>query len=174
MSKGNLIWITGLSGAGKTTLAKRLHRDMVESGDNVVLLDGDDLREVYGLRNQYSKEERLAMAKRHARMCYLLTSQNINVICATISMFDDVRNWNRTHQTWYTEVFLDVSLELRTKRSELYLQCKKDSNVHVVGCDIEPELPGRADIILRNEGTEGIEPVFNKLKSQLNKRFRYA
>jgi adenylylsulfate kinase-like enzyme len=168
MNTGSLIWITGLSGAGKTTLAKRLQQDMIACGKSVVLLDGDDLRQVYGLENQYTFNQRLAMAKRHARMCHLLTAQNINVICATISMFDEVRNWNRAHQQSYTEIFLNVSFPTRSNRSSLYGQLQKDSCAHLVGFDVDAELPTQADIVLSNEGSDGIDSVFHELKSQLN------
>ncbi len=162
---GCLYWITGLAGAGKSTLANSLYHDLKKTQSDLVLLDGDHLREVYGLAGHFNLQDRKAMAMRHAKMCHLLTSQGIDVICPTISMFDAVRHWNRVHQADYVEIFLDVSQQTLMQRDQLklYSQQSVSQPCYVVGQDIDAELPTRADVVLVNEGVAGIEPVYQQL-----------
>ena len=88
-------WITGLAGAGKTTIGKLLYEKIREKESNTVFLDGDILREVFGNDLGYSKEDRRKCAMRYSRLCAMLQRQGMNVICCTISMLDSVRDWNR-------------------------------------------------------------------------------
>ena len=172
MKTGCLYWITGLAGAGKTTLARRLFLDLKSHKENTVLLDGDVLRDIYRLPSgHYTEEQRYDVAMRHAKMCKLLTSQGIDVICATISLFKDVRAWNRQQNKKYIEIFMDVSDQtlLRRNKNNLYIDEMTDNPLNqVVGKGVKAEYPKKPDIILRNEGTTGIEPVFLKLKRFLD------
>jgi len=93
--EGTVYWITGLSGAGKTSIAKKLYKKIINNFKNTVLLDGDTLREVLNLESNFEKNHRIKVAKLYSRLCKMLVSQNINVIISTISMFNEVRVWNR-------------------------------------------------------------------------------
>jgi len=66
-------WITGLSSTGKTTLSKLLVDDFRLSGRQVILLDGDELRQVFN-HKAYTKEERIIMSMRYSRLCQLISS----------------------------------------------------------------------------------------------------
>ena len=79
-----LIWITGLAGSGKTTLAKEVYNQLKKAYPNVVLIDGDHLREIFGGSTGYTSEERLENAKRLSRLCHFLVNENIHVVCATL------------------------------------------------------------------------------------------
>ncbi len=148
MEKGTLYWITGLSGAGKTTIGNRLYYQMKLEKPNTIILDGDVLKTIVGKNLGYKREERLEKAYRYSTLCKLLTDQGINVIICTIAMFDEVRMWNRTNIEYYVEVFLDVELEILKRRNpkKLYSQKKAD----IVGIDIEVEYPKNPDIIIKN------------------------
>jgi len=56
--KGTVYWITGLSGAGKTTIGNRLYYELRQENDNVVLLDGDILKDIVGEELGYSEDDR--------------------------------------------------------------------------------------------------------------------
>lgn len=110
-------WITGLSGAGKTTLATELTKALRAKSECVAHLDGDVLRAVFDLtQSAYSRDERLALALRYARLCQELARQEITVVCSTISFFDAVRDWNRANIPDYCEIYLRVPLEIRKAR----------------------------------------------------------
>lgn len=111
-------WITGLSGAGKTSVGKLLYEKMKQKYPNIVFLDGDVLREVFGNDLGYTREERLKCAMRYARLCKMLQEQGMNVICCTISMFDEIRSWNRENIRNYREIYVRVSMEVLIKRNQ--------------------------------------------------------
>ena len=102
VNKGTLYWITGLSGSGKTTIAEVLYKHIKLKYTNTIFLDGDILREVLGCKDtSYEKESRKKLAMQYSRLSKLFTDQGINVIFATISMFDEVRVWNRGNISKY-------------------------------------------------------------------------
>ena len=102
---------------------------------------------------------------KYARLCHLLTTQGIDVICATISMFDDVRAWNRKYISNYTEIYLEVSFPVLQERNQhrLYSSQSGQQIKNVVGCDIDAQFPSNPDIVLRNDGDESIDELAQRL-----------
>lgn len=151
---GIVYWITGLAGAGKTTIGKLLYEKIKETEPNTVFLDGDTLRELFGNDLGYSKEDRRKCAMRYSRLCAMLQSQGMNVICCTISMFDSVREWNRANISNYKEIFVEVSMETLRKRDQKGLYSGKGVENHkeVAGIHMEIEEPKHPDLILKNDG----------------------
>ncbi|MHB9335899.1 adenylyl-sulfate kinase [Fusobacterium polymorphum] len=150
---GRVFWITGLSGAGKTTIGYLLYTKLKAQKNPIVFLDGDELRKVFGNDLGYSKEDRLKSAFRNSRLCKLLSDQEIDVICCTISMFDAIREWNRENIKNYFEIYLDVSLETLKDRKNIY----RENNNDIVGINILAEIPKNPDIVLDNNG--GFSPI---------------
>ena len=95
---GQVIWITGLSGAGKTTVAEQLTLRIREEGLQPIMLDGDILRDLFKstevISETYNREARIKLAIQYAQICKVLSSQGFTVIIATISMFREVYAWN--------------------------------------------------------------------------------
>ncbi|OYW24814.1 MAG: hypothetical protein B7Z55_01095, partial [Planctomycetales bacterium 12-60-4] len=149
---GTVYWITGLSGAGKSTTARILFERLRERKPNVVLLDGDELRELYGEALGYTPSDRRTLALRNARLCRLLSRQGLDVICATISLFHECHAWCRSNIERYCEIYLDVPLvELRRRdRQGLYRDEKTLSNV--MGVDLQAEVPLNPDLVIWNDG----------------------
>lgn len=152
--EGVLYWITGLSGAGKTTIGNRLYYELRRKYDNVLLLDGDLLKKIVSDNLGYTEAERRKRAVKYAMLCKMLTDQGMIVICCTIAMYDEVREWNRENNKGYIEIFLDVSLEILKKRDQkgIYSKLEDGLTKNVLGLDMEPELPKTPDIILKNDG----------------------
>jgi len=157
--EGGLFWITGLSGAGKTTIGTLLYRQIKQIYPNTVLFDGDALRHAFGNDLGYSREDRFVCAMRYSRLCRLLVEQGIYVICCTISMFDQVRDWNRANIPQYAEIYVKVPTKILAVRNQknLYHDAAGRTAGDMVGIDLEPELPQNADIILINDGTKSPE-----------------
>ena len=148
---GRVIWITGLSGAGKSTLAHEVVARLRASGDVVVMLDGDDLREVFGavsvsLKN-HSREARLALAIQYAQMCRILAQQGLTVVIATISLFKEVHSWNRGNLPGYFEVYLKVPVEELRRRDPkgIYRRFDAGELTDVAGLDVPIDEPEAAD-----------------------------
>ena len=143
-------WLTGLSGAGKTTIGTLLYQALKRQKDNVVFLDGDQLRQVFGDDLGYTPDQRRKSAMRNARLCKLLADQGLDVICCTISMFDSVRDWNRANIPGYVEVYVKVSMETLRKRDQKGLYSQGDGAV--AGVNFSVEEPKQPDLVLENDG----------------------
>lgn len=158
---GTVYWITGLSGAGKTTIGTILYRKLRNTKTNIVFLDGDVLRKVFGDDMGYNLEDRHRSAMRNARLCQLLSKQTIDVICCTISIFDDVRMWNRENIKKYREIYLKVSEDVLISRNQKGLyDSSKDS---LVGFGVSMEEPKYPDIIIENNGTDTPEEIVQRI-----------
>lgn len=150
MKQGVVYWITGLSGAGKTTVGKLLTNKLKTKKSNVVFLDGDILRSVFGTQTGYTPKERLDLAMRYSRLCQMLAMQEIDVVCATISMFHEVRNWNRESIPNYKEVYLKAPIKLLIERDQkqLYSRALNGEINNVMGVDVPIEEPTNPDLII--------------------------
>jgi len=151
---GRVYWITGLSGAGKTTLGRQLWRRLRAAGRSAILLDGDALRGAIAEDLDHDLESRRRSAMRNARLCRLLASQGDDVVCSTISLFHEIQRWNRQNIPGYCEIYLRVPLEeLRRRDSKgLYGGAARGDTSNVVGLDVAAELPKAPDLILDNHG----------------------
>jgi adenylylsulfate kinase-like enzyme len=156
---GAVYWFTGLSGAGKTTLATAFFRLIRREKPGVVLLDGDTLREVIGNSVGYSREERLGLARSYARLCRMLASQGLDVVCATVSLFHEVHAWNRSHIPIYREIYLRVPPDVLASRDQknLYSRAKAGEIPDLPGVNAAFEEPERPDLVIDNAGGRSAE-----------------
>lgn len=164
MIKGTVYWFTGLSGAGKTTIGKIMFKKLCEQKNNVVFLDGDTLREVFGNDLGYGKEDRFKCAMRYSRLCKLLSEQGQDVVICTISMFHEVRKWNRDNIEKYKEIYIDVPITILQERNQKNLY--KNGN-NVVGLDLGLELPDNPDVIVVNDGKLSPEMITSGILKKL-------
>lgn len=147
--KGTVYFFTGLSGAGKTTLGGLFYERMKARKANVVVLDGDQIRPIFGEDTGYGFEERRHLAERAFRICKMLAEQGIDVVCCSISMYHSVRAWNRQNILNYREIYIRVKGETLLARNKkgLYTHGK-----NVIGVDLPFEEPRSPDLILQNDG----------------------
>lgn len=148
--QGCVYWITGLSGAGKSTVSYLFFKRLKKMKENVILLDGDKLRSALGVEANYTYEERKKLALTYCRLCKMLVEQGCDVIIATVSMFHECHRWNRENQPHYYEVYLRVPLKVLAERDQKNLF--SNAIKHVVGVDIPFEEPIDPDLIIENYG----------------------
>lgn len=161
MNKGMLYWITGLSGAGKTTVGNRLYYNMKTQKKNTIILDGGILKDIAGKDLGYGREERLERAYRYSALCKLLTDQGIHVIICTIAMFDEIREWNRNNIENDVEVFLDVEMDVLRRRCHKGLYA--ESNENIAGVDVAVEYPKDPDIVIKNNGNQSLDDIVQRI-----------
>jgi adenylyl-sulfate kinase len=152
MKTGKLIWITGLSGAGKTTIGTEVYNMLKKEYLNVVFLDGDIIREILGNDLGHGIIDRKKNAVRISKMCEFLTNQNIHVVCATMSLFKEIHELNRKSIKQYYEIFIDVDInELIARDSKgLYARAIKGEINNVMGVDLEYDKPSNPDAVIDN------------------------
>ena len=149
-----VIWITGLSGAGKTTLARHLVAQFRDRGQSSILLDGDELREVFGATAvnsiNHGRQGRLALAFQYAHLCRVISEQGFTVIISTISLFREIHEWNRNNLPGYFEIYLKVPLQELRKRDPKGIYRKFDSGEisNVAGLDLSIDEPQSPDFLV--------------------------
>ena len=162
---GRVFWITGLSGAGKTTLGRELWSRLRAAGRPVTFLDGDALRAVIAEDLDHSAGDRRRSAMRNARLCRLLAEQGTDVVCATISLFHEVQRWNRENIPGYREIYLRVPIdELRRRDSKgIYARAQRGDTRDVVGLDVPAEAPEAPDLVLDNYGALDVATAVDRI-----------
>ncbi len=143
-------WLTGLSGAGKTTIGRLWRDELRQAGETVIFLDGDEMRSVFGVGLGFSGSDRRKLAESYGRLCALLSGQGVTVVCCTISMFHSVRAWNRANIPGYYEVYIEASMDTLRRRDQKGLYSQNADNVAGVGLQVE--LPEAPDLVLDNNG----------------------
>ncbi len=111
-----VIWISGYSGAGKTTVARKLARLLEGQATPVILLDGDELRSMFAAKWGYERHDRQELATVYFRLCNHLASQGFLVVLSAVAMYDDVRAWARVHVDRLLEVYLRAPRDVLVER----------------------------------------------------------
>ena len=140
-----VIWITGLPGSGKTTLAKLLCSELKARGEINILIDGDEIRKLFGNKYGYDRNSRESLARIYQNFAAFLIRQDVSVIVSTVSLFHVIHKSNREIFQNYFEIFLDIEEKARISsgRSILY-----SSASNVPGMNQEIELPINPNITL--------------------------
>ena len=150
-----VVWITGLSGAGKTTLAEAVKARLAPLVQGrVVLLDGDAIRRVCGNDLGHAQADRVVQIGRMQRFAKLLADQGILVVAAALYADRALLEWNREHLPGYLEVYIKAGLpELLKRDYKGVYRCPE----HVVGVDIPWTEPWAPDLVLDGDRLEPIE-----------------
>lgn len=164
--KGVVIWITGLSGAGKTSVARQVFQQIKQYEDNVIFLDGDIVRSLFGNDLGHTPEDRLVNARRLCRLCWMISGQGIDVVCATMSLFKECHDWNRENIGKYYEILIDVPMEILKERDarQIYSRAERGEISGVVGVDLSYDLPKDPHLIVENSVTTD---TFDQMASQI-------
>ena len=169
----NVFWITGLSAAGKTTLAVLLTDYLRSLGKCVVMLDGDELRNALGSNALFERKDRLNLAYQYSHLARIISKQGVNVVVSTVALFKEIHIWNRKNLPGYFEVYLKVQLEELKKRDPkgIYHRFEIGEISNVAGLDIPVDEPLTPDTVI--EYTPGLNPEKEliKLLSVYKKKF---
>ena len=169
--KGVTIWFTGLSGAGKSTIAERLLAVLRERGVKSELLDGDVVRTNLSKGLGFSKEDRDTNIRRIGFVSQLLTRNGVVSIVSAISPYREVRDEVRGEIGSFIEVHVHASLDELVRRDVkgLYEKALKGEISNFTGVSDPYEEPLNPDVFLDTE-EESIDESLGKVLSALEDR----
>ena len=152
-----IVWLVGLSGAGKTTIARTLHKKWQAREPATVLVDGDEIREIFKHDQgtaPFTVAGRRVNGERIAAMSAWLDSQNINAVVSILCIFPDILADNRKSFSGYFEVFVDAPLAMLEARDGkgLYAAARSGEMANVVGMEIPFPTPEQPDLVIHNNG----------------------
>lgn len=145
-----VIWVTGVSGVGKTTLCQAVHALLKPRLPNLVLIDGDVIRDVMGHDLGFAETDRIKQVQRIQRLVRMLDAQGIIVLVAVLYANHELLAWNRDHFSSYREIYIKASLEtlLRRDPKGLYAEVVAGRMANFVGFDIPWHEPEHPDVII--------------------------
>lgn len=166
--KGFTLWMTGLSGAGKTTVAVALTEILKARGVLIERLDGDVVRESLTRDLGFSKEDRDKNIERVTFVAKLLSRNNVGVVASFISPYAETRDYVRRETSNFVEVFVNAPLEVCAERDVkgLYAKAFAGEIPNFTGVSDPYEAPDNADLIL-NTHLETLEQSVQKVISYL-------
>ena len=167
--RGFTLWFTGLSGAGKTTVAEIVEHEIKERGRQVEVLDGDIVRTNLSKGLTFSRDDRNINVLRIGFVANLLTRNGVAVIVSAISPYKEARDQVRRRIVDFVEVFVDVPLEVAAERDVkgLYKKAFAGEIEQFTGVSDPYEPPAAPDLVLKtNEETpeESARKVIEKLE----------
>lgn len=150
-----IVWLTGLSGAGKTTIAEAILRIVKPRLPSLVLIDGDVVRDLFGAGLGFDEETRKLQIGRIQRLAQLLDRQSIPVIVSALYSNPELMDWNRKNFSEYYEIYIDTPLETVMERDTkgLYSKMRAGESLNIVGIDIPWHIPKRPNMIVSTVGT---------------------
>ncbi|RMG92021.1 MAG: adenylyl-sulfate kinase [Chloroflexi bacterium] len=150
---GFVLWMTGLSGAGKTTIALILEKELRARGLKIERLDGDVVRESLTRDLGFTAEDRRKNIERVTFVAKLLSRNGVGCICSFISPYQSVRDYVRKNTTNFLEVFVDAPLEVVIERDVkgLYKKALAGEIPNFTGISDPFEAPENPDIHVRTD-----------------------
>lgn len=171
--KSFVLWFTGLSGSGKSTLANAVEKQLFETGHNVIVLDGDNIR--HGLCSDlgFTEEDRHENMRRVGEVSKLFVESGMIVLAAFVSPYLEDRELVRSrlpHGDFY-EVYCECDLSVCEERDPkgLYARARKGEIENFTGISAPYEEPIKPDMVVNTSKlsvTEEVEHIIHNLQSR--------
>jgi adenylylsulfate kinase len=143
-----IIWLIGISGAGKTTIGQRLEAHFNKIGVKNYLLDGDEVRDLFDRDLGYSDADREANIKRIILGAYLLDRNDIVGIVCNISPLEHLRSLARRKIVGYNEIYLKKDLQISMENDVKGMYRANAGKTQIVGIDTVFDPPQHPDLVL--------------------------
>ena len=172
--KSFLLWFTGLSGSGKSTIANALERKLHEEGYKTYALDGDNIRQGINQDLTFSAEDRTENIRRIAEVAHLLVDAGVIVLAAFVSPYKKDREniVNIVGNDNFVEIFVNTSLEECEKRDVkgLYKKARSGEIKNFTGVNAPYEAPDNPDVEVITDNLsvdESVLKIYNTIKQKL-------
>ncbi|XP_048448727.1 bifunctional 3'-phosphoadenosine 5'-phosphosulfate synthase 2-like, partial [Rhincodon typus] len=181
--RGCTVWLTGLSGAGKTTIGFALEEYLVTHGIPCYSLDGDNIRQGLNKNLGFTSEDREENIRRIAEVAKLFADAGLVCITSFISPFskdrEKARKIHENSRLPFFEIFVDAPLDICESRDVkgLYKKARAGEIKGFTGIDSEYEKPESSELVLKTNLTsvnECIQQVVELLEERVSKMFQYS
>ena len=144
-----VLWFTGLSGSGKSTIAVRVHQELLRQGVEVEYIDGDALREVFP-QTGFTREQREEHLRRTGYMASRLAAHGVTVVASVVSPYRESRDFIRRLCPRFMEIYVATPLEECERRDVkgLYARARRGEIQNFTGIDDPYEVPERPELSL--------------------------
>ncbi len=143
-----IIWLIGISGAGKTTIGRRLEQHFKDIGKKCYLLDGDEVRDLFERDLGYSDKDREANIKRIILGAYLLDKNDIIGIICNIGPLERLRQLARKKIAGYNEIYLKKNLNTSMEKDVKGVYADNIGKTKIVGIDATFDEPQTPDLVM--------------------------
>jgi cytidine diphosphoramidate kinase len=168
-----VIWITGISASGKSTLGKYFFKKFKKQKRNTVFFDGDEFRKIFHNDIKYTLRDRDVNAIRLTSLVKYVSDQKTNLIVSANITSQRFRDWCRKNIKNYFEIFIDTPIEVLRKRDykKLYKNAFSGKIKNVVGVDIKFIKPKKPDLTIDNSKTKSnLYLNYNKILKEIKNR----
>ena len=162
-NKGILFFITGLSGSGKTSIAKKIQKEISQLYGPTLEISGNNFRKIFKF-NKFTQKARREYITNYLVFARLLTDQKINLIYNLIGMYKKFRTRLKNIDN-YVEIYIkaDIHKIIKFKKKTTYLKYKKN----IVGLDIKAEFPTNPHITINNDFNRSTDELAKELLIKL-------
>lgn len=171
-----VVWMTGLSGAGKTTLAQNVEKLLYKKGYLTQILDGDNIRSGINSNLSFTEKDRYENVRRIAEVSKLLVNSGVITINSFISPTDEIRNIAKTiiGKENFFEVYVNAPLEVCEERDvkDLYKRARKGEIKNFTGIDSPFDPPSNPDIEIKTN-VLSIKDSVNMIVEKVLERVKY-
>lgn len=170
-----IIWLIGISGAGKTTIGRRLEKYLNGLGKKCYLLDGDEVRDLFDRDLGYSDADREANIKRIILGAYLLDRNDIIGIICNIGPLEHLRQLARKKIAGYNEIYLKKDLQISMKDDVKGVYQENLGKTEIAGIDATFDEPQTPDLVMEVDKMtveESCQAVINYIADKYGEEYR--
>lgn len=168
---GILFFITGLSGAGKSSLARLIKPYIQKKFGKTIIISSEKLRNIFNLKG-FSQKAREEVGKNNIKLLKYIISQKVNVIYDAIGMREILRKIKRKNFKNYCEIYIKSSANQTFKLKKKPRIYKKNSK-NIVGLHIKAETPKSPDILIVNDYKKNLNDLCEEMKDKIEKKINF-
>ena len=156
-----ILWFSGISGVGKTTIAKKIYFKLKKNNNNFIWIDGDEFRKIFSNDLKYTFKDRNKNAERLCSFVKFLSNQNFNIIVSANLTSNKYRVWCKKNLKNYVNIFITSDFTNLFERDVKNIYKNKKMRKNTVGFGIKCVSPVNVDLFIDNNSTKHL--FFNNI-----------